>query len=305
MEDSIDPAVKSVNGSDEKTEENIISTKGLTKRFGDKVAVDHIDLNVRKGEVFGFLGPNGAGKTTTVRLLSSLATIDEGTVLIGGHDLVKEPRVAKSYMGVIQQHISLDKDLTVRENMIQHAMFHKIPRAERNQKIDELVKYVGLEEYQYKMVDSLSGGWKRRVAIVCALFHNPDIIFLDEPTAGLDIQARRLLWDLIRKLNHDGTTVFLTTHYIEEAESLCDRIGIINHGKIITVDTPQNLCEQAGKVAVEYYAKDGKTEYKYFRSRDEAKEFAATLGEEYTVLIRKTNLEDCFVLLTGNSVGGQ
>ena len=286
-------------------EENIISTKGLTKRFGEKVAVDHIDLNVRKGEVFGFLGPNGAGKTTTVRLLSSLATIDEGTVLIGGHDLVKEPRVAKSYMGVIQQHISLDKDLTVRENMIQHAMFHKIPRSERNQKIDELVKYVGLEEYQDKMVDSLSGGWKRRVAIVCALFHNPDIIFLDEPTAGLDIQARRLLWDLIRKLNHDGTTVFLTTHYIEEAESLCDRIGIINHGKIITVDTPQNLCEQAGKVAVEYYAKDGRTEYRYFRSREEAKAFADTLGEEYTVLIRKTNLEDCFVMLTGGSVGGQ
>ena len=286
-------------------EENIIYATGLTKRFGDRVAVDHIDLAVKKGEVFGFLGPNGAGKTTTVRLLSSLATIDEGTVLIGGHDLVKEPRVAKSYMGVIQQHISLDKDLTVRENMMQHAMFHKIPRAERNQKIDELVKYVGLEEYLDKMVDSLSGGWKRRVAIVCALFHNPDIIFLDEPTAGLDIQARRLLWDLIRKLNADGTTVFLTTHYIEEAESLCDRIGIINHGKIITLDTPQNLCEQAGKVAVEYYKEDGKTEYKYFKSREEAKEFSDTLGEEYTVLIRKTNLEDCFVMLTGDSVGGQ
>ena len=267
--------------------------------------MNHIDLDVKKGEVFGFLGPNGAGKTTTVRLLSSLATIDEGTVLIGGHDLVKEPRVAKSYMGVIQQHISLDKDLTVRENMIQHAMFHKIPRSQRNEKIDELVKYVGLEEYLDKMVDSLSGGWKRRVAIVCALFHNPDIIFLDEPTAGLDIQARRLLWDLIRKLNADGTTVFLTTHYIEEAESLCDRIGIINHGKIITVDTPQNLCEQAGNVAVEYYRKDAKTEYRYFRSREEAKEFADTLGEEYTVLIRKTNLEDCFVMLTGDSVGGQ
>jgi len=286
-------------------EENIIAATGLTKRFGERVAVDHIDLFVKKGEVFGFLGPNGAGKTTTVRLLSSLATIDEGTVLIGGHDLVKEPRVAKSYMGVIQQHISLDKDLTVRENMMQHAMFHKIPKKERNEKIDELVKYVGLEEYQDKMVDSLSGGWKRRVAIVCALFHNPDIIFLDEPTAGLDIQARRLLWDLIRKLNHDGTTVFLTTHYIEEAESLCDRIGIINHGKIITVDTPQNLCEQAGNVAVEYYKKDVSTEYKYFKTREEAKEFADTLSEEYTVLIRKTNLEDCFVMLTGDSVGGQ
>ena len=286
-------------------EENIIYATNLTKRFGDRVAVDHIDLAVKKGEVFGFLGPNGAGKTTTVRLLSSLATIDEGTVLIGGHDLVKEPRKAKSYMGVIQQHISLDKDLTVRENMMQHAMFHKIPRAERNQKIDELVKYVGLEEYLDKMVDSLSGGWKRRVAIVCALFHNPDIIFLDEPTAGLDIQARRLLWDLIRKLNADGTTVFLTTHYIEEAESLCNRIGIINHGKIITLDTPQNLCEQAGKVAVEYYKEDGKTEYRYFKSREEAKDFSATLDEEYTVTIRKTNLEDCFVMLTGGSVGGQ
>ena len=286
-------------------EENIIYATGLTKRFGDRVAVDHIDLAVRKGEVFGFLGPNGAGKTTTVRLLSSLATIDEGTVLIGGHDLVKEPRKAKSYMGVIQQHISLDKDLTVRENMMQHAMFHKIPRAQRNEKIDELVRYVGLEEYLDKMVDSLSGGWKRRVAIVCALFHNPDIIFLDEPTAGLDIQARRLLWDLIRKLNADGTTVFLTTHYIEEAESLCNRIGIINHGKIITLDTPQNLCEQAGKVAVEYYKEDGKTEYRYFKSREEAKDFSATLDEEYTVTIRKTNLEDCFVMLTGGSVGGQ
>ena len=286
-------------------EENIIYATNLTKRFGDRVAVDHIDLAVKKGEVFGFLGPNGAGKTTTVRLLSSLATIDEGTVLIGGHDLVKEPRKAKSYMGVIQQHISLDKDLTVRENMMQHAMFHKIPRAERNKKIDELVEYVGLEEYLDKMVDSLSGGWKRRVAIVCALFHNPDIIFLDEPTAGLDIQARRLLWDLIRKLNADGTTVFLTTHYIEEAESLCDRIGIINHGKIITLDTPQNLCEQAGKVAVEFFKEDGKTEYKYFKSREEAKGFSDTLSEEYTVLIRKTNLEDCFVMLTGDSVGGQ
>ena len=286
-------------------EENIIYATDLTKRFGDRVAVDHIDLAVKKGEVFGFLGPNGAGKTTTVRLLSSLATIDEGTVLIGGHDLVKEPRKAKSYMGVIQQHISLDKDLTVRENMMQHAMFHKIPRAERNKKIDELVEYVGLEEYLDKMVDSLSGGWKRRVAIVCALFHNPDIIFLDEPTAGLDIQARRLLWDLIRKLNADGTTVFLTTHYIEEAENLCDRIGIINHGKIITLDTPQNLCEQAGKVAVEFFKEDGRTEYKYFKSREEAKEFSDTLGDEYTVLIRKTNLEDCFVMLTGDSVGGQ
>ena len=282
--------------------DSIIEAKGLVKRFGERTAVDHIDLSVERGEIFGFLGPNGAGKTTTVRLLSSLAKIDEGTVTVDGHDLIREPSAAKGCMGVIQQHISLDKDLTVRENMMHHAMMHKVPRAERKRKMDELVRYVGLEEYLDKMVDTLSGGWKRRVAIVCALFHDPKILFLDEPTAGLDIQARRMLWDLIRKLNRDGTTVFLTTHYIEEAESLCDRVGIIDHGRIITVDTPKNLCEQVGSAAVEYYCDDEGTRYEYFRSMADAKEFVSTLGDRYTVLIRRTNLEDCFVRLTGSSV---
>lgn len=286
-------------------DDDIIIATGLTKRFGNKTAVNCIDLRVKRGEIFGFLGPNGAGKTTTVRLLSSLATIDDGTVTIDGHDLEKEPALAKGYMGVIQQHISLDKDLTVRENMIQHAMFHKVPRGQRGRKIDELVNYVGLKEYLDDMVDSLSGGWKKRVAIVCALFHNPAILFLDEPTAGLDIKARRLLWDLVRKLNVDGTTIFLTTHYIEEAENLCDRVGIINNGDIIAVGTPNELCERVGNTAVEYYAEDRRTYYSYFKDRDTAKEFASTLGENYTVLIRKTNLEDCFVMLTGDSVGGR
>lgn len=154
------------------------------------------------------------------------------------------------------------------------------------------------------MVDSLSGGWKKRAAIVCALFHDPAVVFLDEPTAGLDIQARRLLWDLIRRLNKDGTTIFLTTHYIEEAEALCDRVGIINHGKIIALDTPEALCEKVGNTAVEYTDKEGKAEYRYFNQRDDANNFASTLGSEYTVTIRKTNLEDCFVELTGKSVGG-
>ena len=286
------------------SEEFIIQTQGLTKTFGKKTAVDHIDMEVRKGEIFGFLGPNGAGKTTTVRLISSLAKIDEGRVLIDGHDLVKEPVVAKSYLGVIQQHISLDKDLTVRENMMQHAMFHKVPRSERVAKIKELSDYVGLGEYMDKPVDSLSGGWKRRVAIVCALFHNPAILFLDEPTSGLDIQARRILWDLVRKLNADGTTIFLTTHYIEEAEALCDRVGIITHGKIIALDTPRNLCSRIGNTAVEYYDSEHRTEYRYFDNREDANRFASGLGEEYTVTIRNTNLEDCFVELTGNRVGG-
>lgn len=282
---------------------DIIVAEKLVKKYNGKAAVNGIDLRVRKGEVFGFLGPNGAGKTTTVRLLSSLATIDEGRILIDGHDIVKEPIEAKSCMGVIQQHISLDKDLTVKENMMQHAMYHKIPRSQREPRIAELVKYAGLEKYLDHMVNSLSGGWKRRVAIVCALFHKPALLFLDEPTAGLDIQARRLLWDLIRQLNKDGTTIFLTTHYIEEAEALCDRVGIIDEGEIISLGTPKELCGKLGSTAVEYFGDSKKTQYKYFQGRDEANEFIRTLGGEETVILRNTSLEDCFVELTGKTVG--
>jgi len=283
---------------------DIIVVENLVKRYDGKAAVDGIDLRVRKGEVFGFLGPNGAGKTTTVRLLSSLATIDGGRVWIDGHDIVKEPMNAKACMGVIQQHISLDKDLTVRENMMQHAMYHKIPRPERASRIDELVGYAGLDRYMDYMVNSLSGGWKRRVAIVCALFHRPALLFLDEPTAGLDIQARRLLWDLIRQLNRDGTTIFLTTHYIEEAETLCDRVGIIDNGRIIATGTPKELCGRVGSVAVEYFDGDRGTQYRYFPSRDDAGDFMRALGgEDTTIVLRNTNLEDCFVELTGKTVG--
>lgn len=284
--------------------EKVIEVRGLVKRFGDKAAVNGVDLDVYKGEMFAFLGPNGAGKTTTVRVLSTLTSFDEGTVKVDGHDLRKHPDEAKSRIGVIQQHISLDKDLTVWENMMQHTMYHKIPKSERQSRIDELVKYVGLEEYTDYMVNDLSGGWKKRVSIVCALLHKPKILFLDEPTAGLDIQARRMLWDLIRKLNMDGTTTFLTTHYIEEAEALCHRVGIINKGKIIAMGTPQELTDRIGKVAVEYFDDSGVTRYNYFKDRDSANAYAATLSARDRVVIRKTSLEDCFVELTGTTVGG-
>jgi len=285
--------------------EKVIEVRGLVKRFGNKVAVDSIDLDVYNGEIFAFLGPNGAGKTTTVRVLSTLTDFDEGIVKVDGYDIREHSNQAKRRMGVIQQHISLDKDLTVWENMMQHTMYHKIPKSERRNRIDELVRYVGLEEYTNYMVNSLSGGWKKRVSIVCALLHNPKILFLDEPTAGLDIQARRMLWDLIKKLNMDGTTTFLTTHYIEEAEALCHRVGIINNGKIIALGTPQELTDRIGKVAVEHFNNSGKTEYNYFRDRDSANSYAATLTGQERVVIRRTSLEDCFVELTGTTVGGE
>lgn len=283
---------------------NIIEVNDLVKKFGNFIAINKLNLTVKRGEIFCFLGPNGAGKTTTVRVLSTLTNFDSGEIYVDGCNLLKNPLEAKIRMGVIQQHISLDKDLTVKENMIQHAMYHKIPASERLKKITELSSYVGLEEYMDRMVDSLSGGWKKRVAIVCALIHEPKILFLDEPTVGLDIQARRLLWDLIRKLNFDGTTIFLTTHYIEEAEALCDRVGIINHGKLIALGTPPELCSKIGSTAVEYYGPNGKTAYRYFSKRTDANDFAGTIPDGTTVTIRNTNLEDCFVELTGETVGG-
>lgn len=282
--------------------EDIIVIEDLVKVYDSKTAVDHLNLRVRKGEIFGFLGPNGAGKTTTVRCIATLTNFDSGRIFVDGIDLMKDPVRAKERMGVIQQQVSLDKDLTIRENMIAHAMYHMMGKRERNDRIQELSDFFGLEEYLDKPVDSLSGGWKKRAAIVCAMLHSPRILFLDEPTSGLDINARRLLWDVVRKLHSDGTTIMLTTHYIEEAEALCDRVGIIDHGRIIALDTPERLCTTVGSVAVEYMD-DGRTEYRYFRDRDEANAFASTIGTDVT--IRRTNLEDVFVELTGKSVGAQ
>ena len=282
--------------------EEIISVRNLVKNYGDKRALDGIDIHVKRGEMYAFLGPNGAGKTTCVRVLSTLNSFDSGEVYIDGHDVKKEPIEAKTAIGVIQQQISLDKDLTVWENMMVHAMYHKIPRSERKQRIDDLADYIGLREYYNRKVDTLSGGWKKKVAIVCALVDRPKLLFLDEPTVGLDIQSRRSMWDLLRKLNDDGMTIFLTTHYIEEAESLCGRVSIINHGNIIAEDTPAELSKRLGSFTVEYYGTDRKTQYRYFNSKEEADSFSKTLDDTNTVLLRRTNLSDVFVELTGNQI---
>ena len=281
----------------------IISVNGLVKRYGGRTALDSVDLDVRAGEIYAFLGPNGAGKTTTVRIMSGLTGFDSGSVRIDGHDIVSDAKAAKSAIGVIQQQVSLDKDLTVWENMMVHAMYHGLPAEKRKQRIEELSDYIGLREYFGYKVDKLSGGWKKRVAIICALMHSPKLLFLDEPTVGLDIQARRSLWDLLRKLNDDGMTIFLTTHYIEEAESLCSRVGIIENGKIICQGTPGELTARLGKVTVEYFGPDRNTKYLYFDSRAEADDFVRTLDDTHTVTVRATGLSDAFVEITGAKIG--
>lgn len=282
---------------------DVIEINNLVKKYGDKTAVDGISFSVHEGELFGFLGPNGAGKTTTVRCISTLTNITSGQVLVNGVDIVKDQTHAKQYIGVIQQQISLDKDLTIRENMISHAMYHGMGKKERDERISELTEYFGLGEYLDKPVDSLSGGWKKRAAIVCAMLHQPKVLFLDEPTTGLDINARRLLWDVVKRLNATGTTIVLTTHYIEEAQVLCDRVGIIDRGKIIALDTPRALIDRTGKMCVENL-EGKKTVYRYFQSMAEAQQYVTDNKLEDAVM-RRTSLEDVFVELTGKSVGDQ
>ena len=282
---------------------DVIVIRDLVKRYDDKAAVDGISFSVHDGELFGFLGPNGAGKTTTVRCISTLTNMTSGQVLVNGIDISKDQTEAKKYMGVIQQQISLDKDLTVRENMISHAMYHGMGKRERDERISDLSDYFGLGEYLDRPVDSLSGGWKKRAAIVCAMLHQPKVLFLDEPTTGLDINARRLLWDVVKRLNATGTTIVLTTHYIEEAQVLCDRVGIIDRGKIIALDTPKELILRTGRMCVENM-EDGRTAYRYFPCMADAQRYITDNRLEEAVM-RRTTLEDVFVEFTGKSVGDQ
>ena len=240
----------------------IADVRGLVIRFGDFMAVDGLTFEVRRGEIFGFLGPNGAGKTTTMRAITTIQRPTSGTVLIDGHDASSDYIEARKRIGIAQQHISLDKDLTVRQNIRHRAILHKIPRSELDSRIDSAAHLLGLEDYMDRTVGSLSGGWKRRAAIVCAIVHEPELLLLDEPTAGLDTRSRHILWDLVRDLNARGTTIFLTTHYIEEAESLCDRVAIIDHGRMVAIGTVDELRDMIGGVAVDSNP-DGRTETRY------------------------------------------
>lgn len=283
--------------------EEVITTEKLTKRYGDIVAIEDLDLNVHAGEIFGFLGPNGAGKTTTIRVMTTLTKPTSGRALVNGFDVVKEPDKVKKVIGVVQQHLSLDRDLTVRENMDFRARLHHLDASERRRRIDELLDYVGLTEHADRIVENLSGGLKKRVSIVSSLMHRPKVLFLDEPTVGLDAQTRRRLWELIRRLNLDGTTIFLTTHYIEEAEALCQRVGIIHKGRLIALGKPLELRQKLGCVTVETLVNNKETRYQYFADRTAAKSYVQNLPPDVkTIIIRDSNLEDVFVEQTGQKV---
>jgi ABC-2 type transport system ATP-binding protein len=283
----------------------IIETEKLSKKYGCISAIDELDLKVHEGETFGFLGPNGAGKTTTIRVLTTLTKPSSGRASVNGFDVVKEPHKVKKIIGVVQQHLSLDRDLTVRENMEFRARLRHIGSSERKKRIAEWLDYVDLTEHANRIVDELSGGMKKRVSIVSSLMHRPKVLFLDEPTVGLDAQTRRRLWELIRRLNLDGTTIFLTTHYIEEAEALCQRVGILHQGRLIAVGKPLELRKKLGLITVETLVNNKETRYQYFADRAEATRYVQNLPPEVkTIIIRESNLEDVFVEETGQKVGG-
>jgi len=218
-----------------------IETKGLTRHYGALVAVDHLDLAIQPGELFAFLGPNGAGKTTTIRMLTGLIRPSEGTVRINGIDIVRDPLAAKGRVGVVPQRSNLYGELSARDNLIFMAQLYGLPRARWRARADELLAQFGLMEKADSLFAPLSGGTKRRLTIAAALVHEPAILFLDEPTTGLDVQSARGLRKLVRELNEGGVTIFLTTHLIAEAEQLAQRVAIIVKGRLITVDTPAAL----------------------------------------------------------------
>lgn len=268
-----------------------------------KTAVAGISLSVRHGEVFGLLGPNGAGKTTIIRMLTMQTQPTSGQIRIGGVDIRRDPRVVKERIGVVPQHVNFDQELTCWENMELHARLHHMGDAERTARIEELLTEMELTEVRNDNVRRLSGGMKRRLLIARALIHRPQVLFLDEPTVALDPQIRRHIWDLVREIARGGVTVLLTTHYIEEAEALCDRVSIINKGVLVDVQTPRVFCENLGAYAVEWDEEGGRS-YRFFHTREEARAHARMLEEQMQrVLLRPTNLEDVFIELTGRKEG--
>ncbi|MCX6726341.1 MAG: ATP-binding cassette domain-containing protein [Candidatus Shapirobacteria bacterium] len=221
---------------------NIIEVKNLTKKFKEFVAVDNISFEVKKGEIFAFLGPNGAGKSTTIRMLTTLLPQTSGKMMINNYNPDNEKDNVRKSFGIVFQDPSLDEDMTASENMELHAALYKVDKKTRKQRIEDLLKFVELWERKNDLVKTFSGGMKRRLEIARGLLHHPQILFLDEPTIGLDPQTRNHMWDYITKINKDeGMTVFFTTHYMEEAAKIATRIAVIDHGKIVAEGTSQSL----------------------------------------------------------------
>ena len=299
----------------------MIEAQGLTKRYGDFTAVDGIDFAVARGETFGFLGPNGAGKSSTMRMIGAVSPPSDGTLRVLGRDPERDGPVIRQRLGVVPQEDNLDLELDVAENLLVYGRFFGLPRDEIRRRSAELLEFVQLADRSDARVDSLSGGMKRRLTIARALVNTPELMLLDEPTTGLDPQARHALWDRLYRLKQQGVTLVLTTHYMDEAEQLCDRLVIMDRAKIVAEGSPRELIEQFVEkevVELRFATPNGSQALDDLGSHVEVLQDRIVIGAEdgdavvdhvharglepETVLVRRSTLEDVFLRLTGRSL---
>jgi len=307
---------------------DIIKTENLTKKFNGFTAVDSISFKVKKGEIFGFLGPNGAGKTTTIKMLTTLLNPTNGNADVAGFKVNKNKDDVRKNIGIVFQEPALDTELTGRENLDFHARMYGLGKEKRKNRINEVLKLVDLEDKQNNLVKFYSGGMKRRLEIARGLMHYPTVLFLDEPTLGLDSQTRQAIWAYIKKMNkEEQTTIFLTTHYMDEADNLCDRIGIIDHGKILVIDSTENLKNSIGNDVIVLSSSDNDKILKRLKKESWIKntkmydsyltlgvkkgeekipliiEIAQSLNEKIKAIsVRKPTLDDVFLSYTGRKI---
>ncbi len=302
----------------------LISARGLTKSFGDFTAVDGIDVEVRRGEAFGFLGPNGAGKSSTMRMIAGVSPVSKGELRIFGEDPATHGPQIRARLGVCPQKDLLDEELTVQENLWVYGRFFGLSRAEVRARADELLEFAQLTERRSDKVEPLSGGMKRRLVIARSLINNPELLLLDEPTTGLDPQARHILWDRLFRLKRQGVTLVLTTHYMDEAEQLCDRLVVMDKGRIVAEGSPRDLITQYSTREVVEVRFDSDDHAAYAADLEGVAQRAEVLPDRillYAVdgdaaaaevhrrglpalstLVRRSTLEDVFLHLTGRTL---
>jgi ABC-2 type transport system ATP-binding protein len=303
-----------------------IEMQDLCKSFGSFQAIDHLSLTVQQGEIFGLLGPNGSGKTTTINMISGLSVPTSGSVRVMGYDVSRDSRRIRQMLGSMPQETALYEELSAWTNMDFHADLFGIPRKEKKERITKLLELVQLLDRKDSRVGTFSGGMKRRLALARALLHEPQLIYLDEPTLGVDVQSRRAIWDYILAQRDQGRTVLITTNYLEEAQAICERIAIIDHGKLVAVDTPEHLKQTYGGSVIEVETPQPSREADQLRTIEGVKEVTqdgthlkittqgihniapqiinilSQEGEISGISIREPNLDEIFLRLTGTAL---